>query len=96
MERPFDFEKKLEVVHKPGRINCQRMSGLSGTTVTKEWKIAANADLGEVLKNAVYDLQDYFKTSMEIELQKFLLRTLCRLGLSAQLHRLSTTHHRAQ
>ncbi len=68
MERPFDFEKKLEVVHKPGRINRERMSSLSGTTVTNEWKIAANAELGEVLKNAVFDLQDYFKTSMEIEL----------------------------
>ena len=68
MEKPFDFIRKFQEVHKPHRINHEKLKTLSGTAVTSEWKIATNGEEGIVLKNAKEDLQEYFAVSMEMDL----------------------------
>jgi len=64
MEKPFEFRKKLLEVHKPMRINSERIGTLSGVEVTEEWKITMPFDAGIVMKNAAHDLQEYFDVSM--------------------------------
>ncbi len=65
MEKPFEFTKKLLEVHKPSRINRDKMSELQGVKVNSEWKISLTKDATIVLQNAAADLQEYFEISME-------------------------------
>ncbi len=68
MEKHMDFEKRMCEVHKPNRVNDKIKSTLSGTEITSEWKIIYKENSGVVIKNAVYDLKDYFKVSMNLDL----------------------------
>lgn len=68
VEKPFEFTKKLEIVHKPNRINLDRLKDLTGIKVTSDWKIIISSESGKVLSNAAFDLKDYFKVSMETDL----------------------------
>lgn len=68
MEKHFEFTKKLMQVHKPGRMNPDKCIDADCIVFTEEWKIACKADCGVVLKEALLDLQDYFKVSMGIDL----------------------------
>ncbi len=68
MEKPFEFEKLLEQVHKPNRVNPEVLATLEGTRITKEWKIICEEGADIVLQNAAADLQDYFGVSMNLPL----------------------------
>jgi len=67
MEKPFDFTKKLFEVHKPSRIRREKFETLQGVRVTDGWKIVIPSDSSVVVRNAAYDLQEYFKISMECD-----------------------------
>ena len=69
MEQYMDFEKKVQQVHKPNRVNPEMLNSLTGTKITAEWKITCKAEPGIVISTVVADLQDYFKVSMNVELQ---------------------------
>ncbi len=69
MEKHFEFAKKMTQVHKPNRINSAIKINPAHTIVTEEWKIACKAESGVVLKEALEDLQDYFKVSMGLMLE---------------------------
>lgn len=65
MEKPFDFTKRLLEVHKPSRISKEKFEAFDGVKVADGWKILMQAESSVVIKNAAYDLQEYFKVSME-------------------------------
>ena len=69
MEKPFEFEKLMEQVHKPNRVNPEALATLEGTQITNEWKIVYPGNVGTVIRNAVTDLQDYFAVSMNLQLE---------------------------
>lgn len=69
MEQLMDFEKKVQQVHKPNRVNPEKLNTLTGTKITSDWKITCKAEPGIVISTVVADLQDYFKVSMNVELQ---------------------------
>ena len=68
MEQYMDFEKKVQQVHKPNRVNPEALKTLTGTQITEEWKIICKKDAGIVISTVVLDLQDYFKVSMNLSL----------------------------
>ena len=68
MEQYMDFEKKVQQVHKPNRVNPQALATLTGTRITEAWKITHKADAEIVVTTVAEDLQDYFKVSMNLEL----------------------------
>ena len=68
MEKPFEFEKLLEQVHKPNRVNPEALATLAGTKITDQWQIICEEGADIVLKNAATDLQDYFAVSMNLNL----------------------------
>lgn len=68
MENYLEFEKRMVSVHKPNRINPEAYTDLKGTEITGSWTISCPNDSGVVLRNAVRDLQDYFRVSMELSL----------------------------
>ena len=39
MEKPYEFEKLMEQVHKPNRVNPEALATLEGTKITSQWKI---------------------------------------------------------
>ena len=68
MEQHMDFEKKVQQVHKPNRVNPEALKTLTGTKITEEWKILCKVDADIVVSTVVADLQDYFKVSMNLNL----------------------------
>ena len=68
MEQYMDFEKRVQRVHKPNRVNPQALNSLSGTKITADWKIVYQADADVVVSTVVKDLQDYFAVSMNLSL----------------------------
>ena len=68
MEKPFEFEKLLEQVHKPNRVNPEAMKTLNGVKITGDWQIVCDEKADVVLRNAAKDLQDYFAVSMNLSL----------------------------
>ena len=68
MEQYMDFEKKVQQVHKPNRVNPEALNTLAGVKITSAWKITCKAEPGIVISTVVADLQDYFKVSMNVEL----------------------------
>ena len=44
MEQYMDFEKRVQQVHKPDRVNPEAVRNLSGTKITEEWKIVCKED----------------------------------------------------
>lgn len=68
MEQYMDFEKTVQQVHKPNRVDPEALKTLSGTKITADWKIVCKKDAGIVISTVVADLQDYFKVSMNLSL----------------------------
>ena len=66
MEKPFEFNKLMEQVHKPNRVNPEALATLEGVKITSEWTIVYPETASIVLKNAAEDLQDYFAVSMDV------------------------------
>ena len=66
MEKPFEFDKVFEQVHKPNRVNPEVLTTLQGVKITSEWTIVYPETAERVLKNAAEDLQDYFAVSMNV------------------------------
>ena len=66
MEKPFEFEKLMEQVHKPNRVNPEALATLEGVKITSDWTIVYPQTASIVLKNAAEDLQDYFAVSMNV------------------------------
>ena len=66
MEKPFEFDKVFEQVHKPNRVNPEVLATLQGVKITSEWTIVYPETAERVLKNAAEDLQDYFAVSMNV------------------------------
>ena len=64
----MDFEKTVQQVHKPNRVNPEALNALTGVKISPEWKITCKAEPGIVISTVVADLQDYFKVSMNVEL----------------------------
>ena len=58
-------------VHKPNGVNSKVIGNLKGREITSERKIIYKENSGVVIKNAVNDLQDYFKVSMNLDLDIF-------------------------
>lgn len=69
MEKHFEFSKKLTQIHKRNMINQNRNIELGHIVIAEEWKLACKNDSGVVLKEALADLQDYFKVSMGLKLE---------------------------
>ena len=69
MEQYMDFEKRVQQVHKPNRVNPEALNTLSGTKITEDWKILCKEDADIVVTTAVADLQDYFQVSMNLTLE---------------------------
>ena len=64
MEQYMDFEKRVQQVHKPDRVNPEAVRNLSGTKITEEWKIVCKEDADMVVTTVVADLQEYFQVSV--------------------------------
>ena len=75
MEKYMDFEKKVQQVHKPNRVNPEALKTLCGTKITQSWKITCKADAHLVVNTVVADLQDYFRVSMNLEM---IMQKQCR------------------
>ena len=69
MEQYMDFEKRVQQVHKPNRVNPDALNTLSGTKITEQWKIVCKEDADIVVTTVVADLQDYFQVSMNLALE---------------------------
>ena len=67
MQKPFDFKQKYHEVHKPMRVCKENIKGFDGIVVTDGWKIVLPNNPSVIIKNAAYDLQEYFKISMDCE-----------------------------
>ena len=68
MEQYLDFEKTVQQVHKPNRVNPEALATLTGTKISGEWKITYKKDSHPLVVTVAEDLQDYFKVSMNLEL----------------------------
>ena len=68
MEQYMDFEKRVQQVHKPNRVNPDALKTLTGTKITEAWRITCKADAHLVVNTVVADLQDYFQVSMNLSL----------------------------
>ena len=68
MEQYMDFEKRVQQVHKPDRVNPEAVRNLSGTKITEEWKIVCKEDADMVVTTVVADLQEYFQVSVNLSL----------------------------
>ena len=64
MEKNYDFRERLRCVHKAGRKNDAIWQKISGAVVDDSWQILFPDDAGKVVRNAVWDLQEYFEVSM--------------------------------
>ncbi|MBO5867798.1 MAG: hypothetical protein J6Q54_02680, partial [Oscillospiraceae bacterium] len=64
MEKNYDFRERLRCVHKAGRKNDGIWQKISGAVVDDSWQILFPDDAGKVVRNAVWDLQEYFEVSM--------------------------------
>ena len=52
MEKPFEFEKLMEQVHKSNRVNPEALATLEGVKITSDWTIVYPQTASIVLKNA--------------------------------------------
>ena len=64
MEKNYDFRERLRSVHKAGRRNYAVWQRISGAVVDDSWQIVFPDAAGKVVRNAVWDLQEYFEVSM--------------------------------
>ncbi|MDD5597571.1 MAG: hypothetical protein PHV82_06480 [Victivallaceae bacterium] len=65
-ERPYEFRKDLDQVHRKDRRDFSVTASGNELTVENGWKILIDAAASELLETTVKDLQDYFFTSMNI------------------------------
>jgi hypothetical protein len=63
-ERPYEFRRRLEIVHRPGRRDPEAQPGDGEIAVGEGWTIVIADDAGPVVLTAARDLQDYCFTSM--------------------------------
>lgn len=64
MEKNYDFRERLRCVHKAGRKNDSAWQKIAGAVVDDSWQILFPDNAGKVVRNAVWDLQEYFEISM--------------------------------
>ncbi len=64
MEKPFDFTRRYDEVHKPMRVCREKLECFDGVKVTDGWSIIMPADCSIVVENVAKDLQEYFDISM--------------------------------
>jgi hypothetical protein len=64
-ERNYQFRRRLNRVHRPGRRDDSRRCLPTETAITNDWKICLPGGASEYLISVAQDLQDYLFTSME-------------------------------
>ena len=65
-ERNYQFRRRLNRVHQPGRRDKSRRCLPNETAITDKWRICPRAAVSEYLTGVAQDLQDYLLTSMEV------------------------------
>ena len=65
-ERKYEFRKRLDEVHRPGRRNAAAQCGAEEIAVDEEWVMVSPETLTPGA--AALDLQDYLQVSMEVSL----------------------------
>lgn len=74
-ERPYEFRRRLNEVHRPDRCLPDQTPGSAEVVVQPGWQIVVPTDASRHLLHVARDLQDYFFVSLGVSL---LLRR-CRL-----------------
>ena len=65
MEKNYDFRERLRQVHKKDRKNDAVWQKITGAVVNDSWQIVFPDDASKVVRNAAWDLQEYFEVSMD-------------------------------
>ena len=65
----YQFRQRMSVVHKPNRYDPAKVPADGQVAVTTQWCITYPKDADKVIANAVRDLEDYFATSMGVDVQ---------------------------
>ncbi|MFA6715432.1 MAG: hypothetical protein WC082_05295 [Victivallales bacterium] len=79
-ERPYEFRKDLNQVHRKGRRDFSVIASDNELTVENGWKILIDAAASELLETTAKDLQDYFFAGMNISVM------LCKVAdIAAQI-----------
>ena len=67
VESPYDFRKRLETVHEPGRRDPQAVPSPDEFVFSDGAVVALPGDADEVLTTAAEDFVDYLKVSMSVK-----------------------------
>ncbi len=65
-ESSYEFRKRLNVVHKPGRRDLSLEAKSGEVAIRDGWKIEVGPEASEYVVNVAKDLQDYLFTSMNV------------------------------
>ncbi|TMV49048.1 hypothetical protein FE783_15375 [Paenibacillus mesophilus] len=76
-ERNYEFRNRLDVVHKPNRINPALQPEADECRIGDGWQIVISEDASPLVVHVAKDLQDYFFASMSCSL---LLRRSSDIG----------------
>lgn len=68
VEQNFEFRKRLNEIHIPGRVDKALTSDPDETVISEKWQILVPSDASDFVYRAARDLQDYFARSMELAL----------------------------
>lgn len=66
MENPYDFRKRLDAVHVPGKRDPGALPQAAETVLNSKWQIIDESGEGGY---ALADLQDFLRISLELELE---------------------------
>ena len=69
IEKNYDFRKRFDQVHKPGRRDLSVTPEVNDFVITDDTVIIVPANADETIMTAAKDLQDYFFTSMNMSLK---------------------------
>ena len=68
-ERNYAFRRRMDTVHKPCRRDPAARPTPDDVCVNGEWRIGVCAGCSPVILYAAQDLQDYFRTSMGVDVR---------------------------
>lgn len=68
-ERKYEFRRRLEVVHKPGRRDSAVAPEADEVEITEEWRIVISEHAGSLVFQVAKDLQDYLLVSMGVSVR---------------------------
>ncbi len=78
LEKNYDFRRRMDVVHKPGRRNPGLRPDDDEVPIDESWHIAIAERCPEIIVRTAKDLQDYLSASMGVSLH-IIIRPLLRL-----------------